>query len=182
MTTGEGGMITTNHKKLAEKIALIRNHGQQSIGQYEHIILGYNYRMTDLEASIGIEQLKKLDFLNLKRRENAKYLTESLNNVKSIILPIEKSHTFHVFHQYTIRVLNGKRDFLKKKLEEKGIQTKIFYPTPIRKIKLYKKLGYIDHLPEAEKASKEVLSLPVYPSLKIKELDHITKSIKMIMK
>jgi len=190
MTTGEGGAVTTNDEEFAEKIRLLRNHGQKV--QYYHSTLGFNFRMTDITAAIGIEQLKKLEKFNERRIENAKILTERLSGTKEIVTPFVSPTVRHVFHQYTIRVnVDGGsdknrvlRDKLQQKLSERGVQTKVYYPIPIHKQELYLKLGYnnkFNIFPEAEAASDEVLSLPVHPSLSIGDLENISNEIRRIM-
>lgn len=184
MTTGEGGAVTTNDDEIAEKIRVLRNQGQQK--QYYHSVLGFNFRMTEIAAVIGIEQLKKLDRSNEIRIRNAKILTESLSGVKGIATPFVSKNVKHVFHQYTIKVGNGRisrsRDMLQNKLGERGVQTKVYYPLPIHKQELYVNLGYKDRLPEAEAASNEVLSLPVHPSLGKEDLNFIADSVNDIIK
>ena len=178
MTTGEGGMITTNDKDIAEKARIIRNHGQKE--RYFHEILGYNYRMTDFIAAIGYCQLRRLEQFNQKRTGNAKILTEGLSGIRGLIPPCVKPNVKHVFHQYTVRVTNDfgiSRDELMVKLINKGVATKVYYPLPIHKQPLYQKLGYNDYLPNSEKAATEVLSLPVHPSLARGELDYIVESL-----
>ena len=178
MTTGEGGMITTNDKDIAEKARIIRNHGQKE--RYFHEILGYNYRMTDFVAAIGYCQLRRLEQFNQKRTGNAKILTEGLSGIRGLIPPCVKPNVKHVFHQYTVRVTNDfgiSRDELMVKLINKGVATKVYYPLPIHKQPLYKKLGYNDYLPNSEKAATEALSLPVHPSLARGELDYIVESL-----
>ena len=178
MTTGEGGMITTNDKDIAEKARVIRNHGQKE--RYLHEILGYNYRMTDIAAAIGICQLRKLDQFNNKRIENARILTDRLNGIKGLALPSSKPNVKHVFHQYTVRVTEHfgmSRDELRGKLKEKGIDTSIYYPLPIHKQPFYQKLGYNDHLPNSEKVAKEALSLPVHPLLTKHNLEYIIETL-----
>jgi len=181
MTTGEGGIITTNDDKIAEKARLLRNHGQRE--QYYHSVLGFNFRMTDILASIGIEQLKKLEKFNKKRVENAKLLTNKLSKIDEIITPFVSPKSKHVFHQYTLRVKSNRisRDVLQKKLYESGVQTRIYYPIPIHKQALYQKLGYKDNMPESEAASKEVLSIPVHPALAEQDLEFICNKINVIM-
>ena len=173
ITSGEGGMITTNDSKIDETARMIREHGSKE--RYYHKIIGYNYRMTDIQAAIGAEQLKKLDMFNKKRIENALYLNKSLKNVKT---PVIKEGCKHVFHQYTIRVKN--RDKLIKILKEHGIGTSIYYPLPVHKQEPYRELGYNDKLPVTEKICEEALSLPIHPSVTKEELDKIIKIINEI--
>lgn len=178
MTTGEGGMITTDDEGIAEKARIIANHGQRE--KYLHETLGYNYRMTDISAAIGICQLKKLEEFNRQRIENAKLLTEEIGRVKGLTPPSIAPKVRHVFHQFTIRVsedFGTSRDELREKLRKNDIMTGIYYPIPIHKQPLYQKLGYADYLPNSEKASREVLSLPVHPGLKAEDLKAIIRAL-----
>ena len=180
MTTGEGGMLTTNHDKIYSKSMKLRDHGQK--GRYYHDELGFNFRMTNIQAAIGIGQLKKLDKRNEKRIQNAHFLTEKLESVDGLVTPFIDKNVKHVFHQYTIRVKKMKNIKLSEKLMKMGIQTKIYYPIPIHKQILYQKLGFKDNLPESEKAANEVLSLPVHPNLSQEDLDFIVKKVKECLK
>jgi perosamine synthetase len=173
ITTFEGGMIVTNDPQIAERARLIRNHG--SPRNYEHVMLGYNMRMTDLAAAVGMVQLKKLKEWNSIRWANAAYLTTHLSRIKGIVTPKIRDHSEHVFHQYTIRIAD--RDNAAQKLREKGVGVGIHYPTPIHKQPLYQQLGYSDVLPNAEAACREVLSLPVHPSLTKDDLDRIIQAV-----
>ncbi len=173
ITTIEGGMIVTNDAQIAERSRLLRAHG--SPRTYEHVMLGYNMRLTDLAAAIGLVQLNKLREWNSIRRANAAYLTENLSKINGIVTPKVRDDSDHVFHQYTIRIPD--RDNAAKKLKENGVGVGIHYPTPIHQQPLYKELGYSDVLPVAEAASREVLSLPVHPSLSRDDLDHIIRTI-----
>lgn len=174
MTTAEGGMVVTNDDKTADAIRKFINHGSENT--YYHTVLGYNYRTTDIEAAIGLVQLKKLDDLNKKRRENAKRLTSALLKYDWLVLPQCDDKYFHIYHQFTIRVKNGMRDELQKYLSEVKIGTKIFYPIPLHKQPLYENLFPGLSMPEAEKASKEVLSLPVHPGLTEDDLKYIEEA------
>ena len=179
MTTGEGGMITTNDEDITQRARMIRNHGQKQ--RYYHDMLGYNYRMTDIAAAIGLCQLGKLEGFTRRRKENAAYLAHELNKILGLITPGIQPGATHVFHQYTIRVTPAfgmSRDELRKSLAEKGIMTEIYYPLPIHQQPVYRELGYNDSLPNAEQAAKEVLSLPVHPSLAQEDLEEIVEGIK----
>jgi dTDP-4-amino-4,6-dideoxygalactose transaminase len=181
MTTGEGGMITTDDSNIAERARMIRSHGQKE--RYIHELLGYNYRMTDIAAAIGICQLKKLDEFNRQRIQHARFLTEKLGKIRGLIAPFVAPNVKHVFHQFTIKVTGDfsiPRDELKQRLKDKGIMTEVYYPLPIHKQPLYKELGYNASLPNAEKACEEVLSLPVHHLLTEEELDCIVETIKNI--
>ena len=174
ITTGEGGMITTNDEKIAERARMIRQHGMRR--RYYHEILGYNFRMTDIQAAIGLAQLGKLPRWTEQRIKNAAYLTERLRHLAHVVTPLVKEGCVHVFHQYTIRV-KGDRDGAVKSLKAKGVGVGIYYPLPVHRQPIYRKLGYDDKLPEAEGASREVLSLPVHPALGRDELDCIVEAV-----
>ncbi|VVB96521.1 (5-formylfuran-3-yl)methyl phosphate transaminase [uncultured archaeon] len=180
MTTGEGGIITTDDKSIAERARMIRSHGSKQ--RYFHEMLGFNLRMTDIAAALGHVQLARLDGFNNARIRNAKYLAEKLSKIKGIKNPYADSRCRHVFHQYTVR-LNGNipRDEIAALLNKKGIGTGIYYPLPIHKQPYYSSLGYKDSLPVSEKASLEVLSLPVHPAINKEELDTISSAMHDIL-
>ena len=176
ITTIEGGMITTNDSKIAERARLIRDHG--SPRRYEHVMLGYNLRMNDLQAAIGLVQLEKLMGWNSQRQANAAYLTNELSKMKEVVPPKVRDGSQHVFHQYTIRI--NDRDEAAQKLRDKGIGVGVHYPIPIHKQPLYQELGYDDSLPNSEIACQEVLSLPVHPSLSRANLDSIVEAVSTL--
>jgi len=172
MTTGEGGIVTTNDDAVAERLRLLRNHGQSQ--RYRHDILGYHFRTTEIQAAIGLIQLGKLSTWNEQRVANAHYLSERLQGVQ---VPVVRPNRRHVFHQYTIRVPGDRRQALQDHLTKQGIGTAIHYPYPIHHQPVYRSLGYDDVLPQAETASQEVLSLPVYPALSRSVLDRIVAAV-----
>ena len=171
MTTGEGGMVTTTDEELAEEIRMLRDHGQKE--RYNYVMVGYNFRMTDIAAAVGIEQLKKLDKFNEKRRGNAGFLSEQLNGVVEI--PYLLHGVRHVFHQYTIKI--EKREMLKENLKKDGIGFGIYYPKPLH---FYEPLkSYVNNdLKNAENVCEKVLSLPVHPGLSEANLERIVCSVK----
>ncbi len=175
MTTSEGGMITTNDSELADTARILRAHGETE--RYTHTILGYNFRMTDIAAAIGVVQLKRLDEFNNSRIRNAKYLTANIKEIHGITPPYEADQVKHVFHQYTIRVGNSKRDEFKEYLTGKKIGTGIHYPKTIYQQKLYQKLGITGNCIQGEKAASEVLSIPVHPGLKTGDLEEIIATL-----
>ena len=177
MTTSEGGMLTTDSKEIAEKAKILRNHGQTA--RYQHEFLGFNSRMTDIGAAIGLAQLKKLNEFNNKRIKNAGYLTKNLKDIEGITTPCVSGDVKHVYHQYTIKV-EGNRDTIAGKLQEKGVGTGVYYPLPTHKQPLYKRLGYADKLPVAEDMAKKVLSLPVHPQVTKENLDYMIGVLKGI--
>jgi len=177
MTSGEGGMITTNDPVIDEKCRVIRQHGMRK--RYYHDELGYNFRMTDILAAIGLAQLKKLERFNAQRQENAKFLSE---NLKGVTVPFVPEGQTHVFHQYTVRVSGGKRDALRAYLNEHGVGSEVYYPVPIHQQTFYvKDLGYNQSLAETERASQEVLSLPVHPALSSADLETIVAAVNEYM-
>jgi dTDP-4-amino-4,6-dideoxygalactose transaminase len=177
MTSGEGGMITTNDPVIDEKCRVIRQHGMRK--RYYHDELGFNFRMTDIHAAIGLEQLKKLERFNKIRQANAKFLS---NNLTGVVIPTVPDDCKHVYHQYTIRVPGGKRDALRTFLQEKGVGSEVYYPVPIHQQTFYvKDLGYKQSLPETERASQEVLSLPVHPALSSADLETIVATVNQFM-
>ena len=181
MATGEGGMITTDDEVIADKLRMLRAHGSKE--RYVHEILGFNMRMTDIAAAIGIAQLLRLDGFNNTRIRNADYLTDKLRNVDGLVTPGVKEGVKHVFHQYTIRVMDEfrvSRDELITILNEKGIGSGIHYPVPVHKQPLYKQLGYDMTLPVSEGLAREVLSLPIHPSVTKEDLDYIADTISSI--
>ncbi len=182
MTTGEGGMITTNNEVLAKKIRKLRNHGMEK--RYYHDILGFNFRMTNIAAAIGIHQLKKLNKFNKKRAENAQFLTKQLSKIKEIETPFIPGNFKHVFHQYTILVKNGEksRDDLAVYLNKNGVATMIYYPVPVHKQKFVRKIYPRLKLKIAEQISDQVLSLPIHPAVKKEDLARIANLIKDLIK
>jgi dTDP-4-amino-4,6-dideoxygalactose transaminase len=180
MTTSEGGIITTNDKDVAQKARMIRSHGSKQ--RYLHEMLGFNLRMTDIAAAIGLVQLGKIGDFNRGRINNAQYLTKNLQKIKGLILPHIDKRCGHVFHQYTVRIRGDlSRDEVVSSLNKLDIGTGIYYPIPIHKQPYYKELGYNDSLPIAESASKEVLSLPIHPSLNKVDLDTISGKLREIL-
>jgi dTDP-4-amino-4,6-dideoxygalactose transaminase len=173
MTTSEGGMITTNDKAVADRARMVRSHGSKQ--RYLHEMVGYNLRMTDISAAIGLVQLDKLDGFTSMRQKNAKALSNGLRDIDGITIPTIRNDCEHVFHQYTIRA--EKRDELAATLNKASIGTGMYYPIPIHKQPIYKELGYDDKLPECEKAADEALSLPVHPGVSKDELNEIIENV-----
>jgi len=174
MTTAEGGMITTNSDEIAERARMLRNHGGSQ--RYQHEVMGYNFRMTEIQAAIGLVQLQKLPGWNEIRRDNAKVLSEGLDGVPGITTPAIRPGGEHVFHQYTVRTKNRER--LVEALKAEGIGYGIHYPQTIYSQPLYRDLGYQDYLEVSEQAAKEVVSLPVHASLRLDELGRIVDTIR----
>jgi len=169
-------MITTNDADVAARAKLIRNHGMPV--RYTHTMLGFNLRMTDIHAAIGLNQLKKLPARNQQRRANARQLNERLAGC-GVGLPVELPGCEHVWHQYTIRVPQG-RDAAVDALTKAGIGTGVYYPKPIHQQPMYLELGYKDDLPVTQKAAAEVISLPVRPDLTAEELTRVVDAVRAL--
>jgi dTDP-4-amino-4,6-dideoxygalactose transaminase len=172
MTSGEGGMVTTSDSALAARLRLLRSHGEES--RYSSAILGFNYRITEFGAALALAQLDRLAGFNAKRRENAIYLSRHL---RGLILPPCPEDEGMVWHLYTVRVPQG-RDALAAWLQERGIQTGVYYPFPIPDQPLYTGLGYSGQgVPVARRLAREVLSLPVHPGLSRDDLEAIVAAV-----
>jgi dTDP-4-amino-4,6-dideoxygalactose transaminase len=175
--SGEGGMITTNDDTVAELCRTIRQHGMRR--RYYHDILGFNFRMTDLHAAIGLVQLGRLGDFTAKRRANAAYLTQHLTRV----LP-PKNCPGHVYHQYTVRLVGAtaeQRDQAVARLNEAGVGCGVFYPVPANKQKHLIDLGLSKgEVPVAERLSNEVFSLPVHPQLTQEDLEIIVREVNAL--
>lgn len=165
-------MVATDDEEIADRVRLLRDHGQRV--RYFHEVVGYNLRMTDVHAAIGLAQLPKLNEFNDRRRANARFLSEHLRGVST---PVTSGNCQHVFNQYTIRTPGGHRDRLAEWLCTKGVGTAIYYPVPIHRQKAYADIDPGPPLVEAEKASKEVLSLPVHPKVTADELALVVRAV-----
>lgn len=194
MTTGEGGMITTDSEKIAEKARIIRNHGMS--GRDQHITLGYNYRMSEINAAIGLVQIKKLENLNRKRIENSIYLLNEIKNrgIEQFKVPEIKDYVRHTFFWCPVVVLEERIGMstqeVVRRLKEKGIETRYRYRRPLYKQRvlqnlspypkdcpfacLRRKINYADiYLPNAEKLAGRIIGLPNHPGLNKDDLDYV---------
>ncbi len=178
MTTGEGGMITTNDDSIAARLRLLRNHGDT--GKYNHVMLGYNYRMMNIQAAIGLVQLGRLEEFTSKRIGNAEFLNRNIG-LKGLTKPHKASNVRHVYHQYVVRVEDdfpASREKLMDFLQGKGIASAVHYPKPIYDQPLYREMERDwPRCPTAEEVSQRVLSLPVHPSLKQEDLEYIAATL-----
>jgi dTDP-4-amino-4,6-dideoxygalactose transaminase len=181
ITTGEGGMITTNNEEYARKCKLFRHHGQDEALRYEYVDMGYNYRTTDICSAIGIAQLERLAEINSIRQSLSNIYVQKLSGVRGIVLPKISKGNSHVFHQFSIRLdeeFTGTRDSLIAFLENNGIKTGIYYPKPLHLFPQFRKFGYKEgDFPVAEKISHQILSLPIHPSLSQTEISYISDKI-----
>ncbi len=187
IVTGEGGAVVTNNKDIYEKMKLVRSHGRLETANYfstpdymDYIVLGYNFRMSNITAALGLSQLKKIDTIISARKKNAAYLNQKLAGINSIILPEAQPGNSHIYQLYTLYIKEGKevRDALKDHLNKKGIFSKVYFE-PVHLTGFYKKtFGYkAGDLPVTEAAANSVLTLPMYPDLTKEEMDHIANEV-----
>jgi dTDP-4-amino-4,6-dideoxygalactose transaminase len=174
MTSGEGGMVTTGCDHIARQLRLLRNQGMER--RYENEVIGFNTRMTDIHASIGRVQLKKLAGWTQTRQQNASFLS---NNISGVITPPTADNAVHVFHQYTIRVVEQDRDRFAEELAKRGVGSGVYYPTPVHRLPSF---GLSLELPATEQVAQECLSLPVHPSLTQANLETIVNAVNEVAK
>lgn len=178
MTTGEGGVVTTDSDEMAEALRLIRNHGEKA--KYASLMLGYNYRMSEIQAAIGLVQLEKLPGFVNKRRENAKRLTMLLAKTDRLQLPEESEDRQHSWYLYTVRLKNAtesERNKIVEVLRQKGIGAEVYYSNPVHLMPYYRERFGGRRLPETEKAAKQVFSLPIHPSVTEAQINYIGKTL-----
>lgn len=185
ITTGEGGAVVTDSEEIREKLKLVRSHGRAEKANYfsstesmDYVALGYNFRMPDIIAALGIAQLKKIDKIIQMRRQNAEKLSAKLSPVSEIEIPHSPEGFFHVYQMYTIRVTEGrkKRDALMGYLARERIMSKVYFD-PVHLTYFYRsKLEYSCQLPVTEKLAGHVLTLPMYPGL-AEEVDYIASKV-----
>ena len=173
---GDGGALYTNNDDYAEKLRRIANHGMKA--KYYYVDIGINSRLDTIQAAILRVKLKYLSKFNAARKAVADIYDEAFARCHSITVPERVSYSSHIFHQYTIRVKNGKRDELKKFLLSKNIPSMIYYPGPLHMQEAYSYLGYKDYdFPVTTALCKEVLSLPMHPDMDQEQLDYIIVNI-----
>lgn len=186
LTTGEGGAVVTNDKKIYEKIKLIRSHGRMdskryfdNVEQSQYLELGYNWRMSSITAALGISQIQKLDKIISMRQNNADVISKIISKFPEITLPLSPDGFKNIYQMYSIRLSNKNiRDELHNFLTTKKIFSKVYFP-PIHLTDFYKnKFGTASNqLPVTEKISNEILTLPLYPNMTSEEKSYLTNSI-----
>lgn len=172
MTTGEGGLITTSMSNISKTCRILRNQGMEK--KYQNLLVGYNNRMTEISAAIGRVQLNKVNDWTQKRQSNANFYSE---NLKGVEIPKVIPNASHVFHQYTIRIVDLDRDRFAAELEKMGIECGIYYPNPVHQLPSFKS---DNHLPNTVIATQQSLSIPVRPDLAESELEKIVDSVNKI--
>ncbi len=183
MTTGEGGLIATDDEEVARRARLLRDHGQAS--KYEHVQLGYNLRMTEIAAAIGLVQLEKLEGWVRDRRRHAHALTKGLDGIEGLVAPAEGNWMVHSFYQYVVRVeptFPLARDEIVQTLTEEGIGCRPSYPMPLYKQKVFRDLRVRGKCSVAEGVVGRLFELPVHPGLRSGDLDRILEAVDRLGK
>jgi len=187
ITTGEGGAIVTHSKALQKKLRLLRSHGRSSKNYFfsysaDYTSFGYNFRMSPIQAALGLAQLKKAKKLIRRRREIAKIYREGLESINGVDIPMERRGDYAVYQMFSFLVKNKKiRNRLCKYLKNKGVMTKIYFE-PVYKTAFYRSLGFKVSLPNTEYVSERILTIPLYPALKDDEVSYIIKHIVRFLK
>ncbi|MFT9849585.1 DegT/DnrJ/EryC1/StrS family aminotransferase [Aneurinibacillus sp. REN35] len=174
---GDGGLITTDDEQIAERARMLRTHGSKK--KYYNEILGYNSRLDELQAAILRVKLPYIDRWNEKRRVIASTYNKLLKGIPNIVTPEELLENKHVYHQYTIRICNGKRDIIQKELALQGIGSMVYYPVPVHRLPIYQDFPVV--LPVAEKLAEEVISLPIWPEMKRVQQETVVEELQKIL-
>ncbi len=175
---GDGGMVVTNDKFLADRLRILRVHGSKI--KYQHSLIGFNSRLDNLQAAILLVKIKRLDEWIIRKREHARYYNEALKD--KVVIPHAEDWAYHSYHLYIMRIKN-RRDDLLNFLEKKGISSRVYYPIPLHLQDCYKGLDYKEgDFPETELASKETLALPIYPELSEGQREYAVKAIREFFK
>ena len=178
---GDGGAIFTDDDDLAEKLRMIANHGQKV--KYHHSVIGCNSRLDTIQAVVLKAKLPHLDEYCSARKKAADYYSANLKSVEGIVVPEEIPNSTHVYHQYTLQILDGKRDALKEFLASKGIPAMIYYPLPLQKQEAFKNITRAaESLEISQKLADSVLSLPIHTELTHEEQDIIINAVKEFFK
>ena len=192
MTTGEGGMITTNDDAFAHKVKALIGHGIDK-STYERELdkkpwirsasyAGFNFRLTNFQAAMGVEQLKKLDKMNSLRIKHSEYLQQHIANIEDITLMLPGKNVKHVYQMFTIRINKKIRDKFVNYLRKNDIGASVHFDPPVHSQPYYSNFNNISSLPNTEKLSSEIVTLPMYPQLGIEELDYMVFHIKGFFK
>jgi perosamine synthetase len=173
LTTGEGGLVTTNDESLANKLRLLRNHGQTSL--YHHELLGYNWRITELQAAMGVAQIKKLDAILERKWVNAVYLRSRLSDDSAIELPVVRDDRTHAYMLFTLKIEDGLRNRVMDTLLKNGIEARLYFP-PAHLQPVFRHDGV--RLPRTERLAEQMLSIPFHSRLSTAELDTIVEALR----
>lgn len=184
VTTGEGGIVTTESDELADRIRLLRNQGMRERYRYE--LPGHNYRLTDLQAAVGIPQLERLPEQITARQRNAAGLSDRLSGIEGLVPPDVPMGREHVWHQYTVRITpqaRSSREVVASSLAKSGIASGVYYPRPVFDYECYRShpAVVVAEVPNAYVAAREVLSLPVHQGLQEQDLDAIADAVRQVL-
>ena len=177
MTSGEGGMVSVASQEMARMVRLLRNQGMEK--QYANEVVGFNARMTDIHAAIGRVQLTKVDEWTRTRQANAAFFNE---NLRGVVVPKVVDGAVHVYHQYTVRVLEDRDGFVKALREEYNVGSGVYYPIPNHRLASLAPFAPGLDLPQTERAAREVVSLPVHPSLTRADLERIMEAVNSVVR
>jgi perosamine synthetase len=181
ITTGEGGMVATNDRQLADAVRASRSHGTSA--KYVHDTLGFNYRLTEFQAAIGIEQLGRLDTYLVRRRANAARMSAAIRQLRGVQAPMEPVYSGHSYNQFCIvidpEIAAMDRNVLATELQARGIETAIHYPRPLHHQPVMADPAL--YLPVSEALCKHILALPVHPAISVSQLDHILGSVAELL-
>jgi perosamine synthetase len=172
VTTGEGGLVTTNDGELATRLRLLRNHGQTS--RYHHDLLGYNWRITEMQAAMGVAQISKLDAILARKWANEVYLRSQLPNSEALQLPVVRPDRTHAFMLFTLKLREGKRDRVMDSLLDAGIEARLYFP-PAHLQPVFKSEAV--SLPKTERLAKQMMSIPFHSRLSHSEIDAVVDAL-----
>ena len=183
VTTAEGGVVTTDSEEVAAAVRMLADQGQTAT--YEYGRPGFNFRMSELHAAVGVAQMTRLDDIVAARRENAEFMRSALRGIAGLVLPEEPADRSHVYHQFTVRVTGDatvSRDELAAGLRRAGVSCGVYYPRPVWDYDCFRNAGVVDpNTPLAEQFAHEVLSLPVQPSLTCADRDHVVAVVRAVL-
>jgi len=174
---GDGGLVTTSRADFAERLRQLRHHGQRD--RYTQVSLGKTGRLDELQAAVLRVKLPHVERWNERRREIARRYCEELGGTPGLVLPAPAANADHVYHQFTLRVQGGRRDLVQGRLAERGVSAVVYYPQPLHKSPLYTQRAI--ELPEAERATAEVLSLPIWPEMKEQAQTRVIAALREVL-
>jgi len=173
---GDGGAITTNDDELGKKLRMVANHGQTR--RYYHGMVGVNSRLDSIQAAILNIKLRELDNYAVARNHAADFYDKELSGVEALVTPQREPKSNHVFHQYTLKVTDGRRDDLQRYLSDRGVPSMIYYPVPLYKQDAFKGFTNVTHLPVTQELCEQVISLPMHSELDEDTLQFITDTVR----
>jgi dTDP-4-amino-4,6-dideoxygalactose transaminase len=174
---GDGGLIATNDDEVAQEARMLRTHGAKK--KYHNEVIGYNSRLDSIQAAILRVKLPHIDQWNERRRQIAEHYDQMLTGVAGVVTPHKAPYARHAYHQYTVRIVDGRRDAVHNRLAEAGIATMIYYPVPVHQLPVYAQLNF--NLPLTEAAAGEVLSLPIWPQLSQTVQERVVTSLQQAL-